>query len=188
MSKTLLPVSSSALEKRLSQTFAQISDIPVPIHLIWQAKNCPNELLSWLAWSLSVDEWDENWSDEQKRESILNSIYIHQTKGTLTSIRRVLASAGYGEVDVIENTADILYNQTASYNGDYMHGATDTHWATYKVILKRPISTEQSEQVKRLLANVAPVRCHLVGLSFEQANNLYNNKITYNGEYSHGVA
>lgn len=188
MSKTLLPVSSSALEKRLSQTFAQISDIPVPIHLIWQAKNCPNELLSWLAWSLSVDEWDENWSDEQKRNSILNSVHIHQTKGTPYSVRRVLASAGYGNIEILENTSSILHNAENSYNGDYIHGATDTHWATYKIILKKPISIEQSEQVKRLLANTAPVRCHLVGLNFEQVNNLYNRRITHNGEYSYGVA
>lgn len=189
MSKsTLLPTSSSQLEKRLSQTLSTISHIPIPIHLLWQAENCPAALLPWLAWSLSVDEWDENWSDEQKRHTILESIEIHRTKGTPSSIRRVLASAGYGEIDIIENTADIRYNQKGTYNGDYLHGAVDTHWATYKIILKRPISIEQAEQVKRLLANTAPVRCHLVGLSFEQASNLYNNKITHNGEYSYGVA
>ncbi|MEG9499899.1 phage tail protein I [Mannheimia indoligenes] len=185
---SLLPTNSSKLEKRLSQTLSEISHIPIPINLLWQVKTCPATLLSWLAWSLSVDEWDENWSDEQKRNTILESIEIHQTKGTPSSIRRVLASAGYGEIDIIENTADILYNNSNTYNGDYLHGATETHWATYKIILKRPISIEQAEQVKRLLAHTAPVRCHLVGLSFEQANNLYNQKITYNGEYSYGVA
>lgn len=185
---SLLPIGSTPLERRLSHTFSAIAAIPVPINLLWQAEHCPKALLPWLAWSLSVDEWDDNWSDEQQRNSILNSIHIHKTKGTVAAIRRVLASAGYGEVEILENTAAILYNQANTYNGDYLHGATDTHWATYKVVLKRPISIEQSEQVKRLLANTAPVRCHLIGLSFEQANNLYNQQITYNGEYTYGVA
>lgn len=189
MSKmSLLPIGSTRLERKLSLTFATISDIPVPIHLTWQAQHCPTSLLPWLAWSLSVDEWDENWSDEQKRNSILDSINIHKTKGTVASIRRVLASAGYGDVDILENLSEISYDGHHTYNADYVHGATESHWATYRIYLKRPISLEQSEQVRRLLANTAPARCHLLGLHFEQANNLYNHQISHNGQYSYGVA
>lgn len=86
---SLLPIGSTRLERKLSLTFASISDIPVPIHLTWQAKHCPASLLPWLAWSLSVDEWDDEWSEDQKRNSITDSINIHKIKGTVASIRRV---------------------------------------------------------------------------------------------------
>ncbi|WP_439327885.1 phage tail protein I [Lonepinella sp. BR2357] len=188
MNNSLLPIGSTPLEKKLSQTFSAISDIPVPIHLLWQAKHCPTNLLPWLAWSVSVDEWDSEWSDETKRNSILASFSIHKIKGTISSLRRVLASAGYGNVQILENMSAIQYDVTKSYNGDYVHGSTESHWATYRIYLNRPMSIEQGEQVRQLFANTAPVRCHLVGLHFEQANNLYNQKITYNGEYSYGVA
>lgn len=185
---SLLPIGSTGLERKLSLTFSTISDIPVPIHLTWQAKHCPTSLLPWLAWSLSVAEWDDEWSEDQKRNSIIDSINIHKIKGTVASIRRVLASAGYGEVEIVENLSHLHYEGIQSYNADYIHGATESHWATYRVYLKRPISIEQAAQVKRLLANTAPVRCHLLGLHFEQANNLYNNQISHNGQYSYGVA
>ncbi|MCK3658545.1 phage tail protein [Pasteurellaceae bacterium Pebbles2] len=188
MNKSLLPIGSTPLERKLSHTFAVISDIPVPINLLWQAKHCPVELLPWLAWSVSVDEWDEDWAEEDKRNAILDSIHIHKIKGTVSSIRRVLASAGYGDVTILENLSAVFYNEKSNYNGDYVHGSTDTHWATYRVYLQHPISLEQSAQVRRLLANTVPVRCHLIGLHFEQANNLYNHKITYDGEFSYGVA
>ncbi|WP_443091362.1 phage tail protein I [Basfia succiniciproducens] len=185
---SLLPVGSTKLERKLSHTLSAIADIPVPLNLLLHAKHCPADLLPWLAWSVSVDEWDDNWSDEQKRNSILDSIHIHKTKGTVASIRRVLASAGYGDVVILENMSAIFYNGENTFNGDYVYGSAESHWATYRVYLKKPISIEQAEQVRLLLANTAPARCHLLGLHFEQANNLYNNKITYSGEYSYGVA
>lgn len=185
---SLLPIGSTRLERKLSLTFASISDIPVPIHLTWQAKHCPTSLLPWLAWSLSVDEWNDEWSEDQKRNTILESVNIHRTKGTVASIRRVLASAGYGDVEVLENMSAILYDNTKNYNGDYVHGSTESHWATYRIYLKKPITIEQAEQVRRLLSTTAPARCHLLGLHFEQANNLFNHQITYNEQYSYGVA
>ena len=62
----------------------------------------PYQPLTMLAWSLSVDEWDDEWSEESKRQAILNSIHIHKHKGTISAIRRVMKSVGYGEVDIIE--------------------------------------------------------------------------------------
>lgn len=186
--QTLLPVGSSKLERNLSQTLAAIADIPVPINLLWQAEHCPDAMLPWLAWSLSVDEWDDNWSDEQKRQTILNSINVHKTKGTINSIRRVFFWGGYGDVTIIENTAAIAYDGTKTHNGDYVYGAIDTHWATYRIYLNRPITIDQAEQVRQMLANTAPARCHLAGLHYEQAANIYNGRIDYNGEYTYGVA
>lgn len=63
--RNLLPPNQTALEKRLSFELSQIFNLEVPISLLWHAEHCPTALLPWLAWTLSVDEWDDNWSEEQ---------------------------------------------------------------------------------------------------------------------------
>ena len=47
----------------------------------------------WLAWALSVDTWDSNWSTEVKRAFIAESLAVHRQKCTLAAIRRVLNGA-----------------------------------------------------------------------------------------------
>jgi len=54
--------------------------------------------------------------------------------------------------------------------------------------LDRPITADQAAQVRKILASVAPARCHLKGLYFTQAANRYNAVISYDGTYTYGVA
>ncbi len=88
---SLLPFNASALEKHLEATMCRASEIPVPVATLWRPDTCPESLLPWLAWALSVDTWDSTWSTEIKRRVIEDSVAVHRTKGTLASIRRVLA-------------------------------------------------------------------------------------------------
>ena len=187
MSDRLLPPSATTEEAAQEQTMARIGEVPVEIRPIWDPDTCPADLLPWLAWSLSVDEWDENWAEEQKRESIKSSFYVHSHKGTVSSIRRVLKSAGYGDVEIVEGRNANLYDGNTQYHGGEVHGGPADSWAEYRVFVQRPISIAQSIQIRRLLALTAPVRSHLAGLHFTEATNLYNNEITYNGEFTHGV-
>ena len=55
---------------------------------------CPEALLPWLAWALSVDDWDSLWPESIKRNLIAESISIHRIKGTVSAIRRVLRVLG----------------------------------------------------------------------------------------------
>lgn len=90
MSKTLLPPSSSSLEKKVSETQHTLMDTAIPLRQLWNIDNCPAALLPYLAWSFSVDFWDEKWSDTVKRDMIRRAYYIHSHKGTIGAIRRVL--------------------------------------------------------------------------------------------------
>lgn len=67
---------------------------------------CPYDTLPWLAWSLHVDEWDTNWTEQQKRDVIAASVAVHKTKGTIGALKRALAALGY-EVTVDENTGEV---------------------------------------------------------------------------------
>lgn len=53
--------------------------------------DCPPELLPWLAWALSVDLWDEEWSVERKRRVIANSFHLHRLKGTAAGLKKYVS-------------------------------------------------------------------------------------------------
>lgn len=95
MSSSLLPPGSSALERRLAQACSGISDLNVPLRDLWNPWKCPAKFLPYLAWAFSVDRWDEQWSEEEKRTAVSESFRLHQLKGTPAAIRHVTEKMGY---------------------------------------------------------------------------------------------
>jgi phage tail P2-like protein len=87
---SLLPNNATPLERALSEVIARLADVSVPLVSLWDADTCPTELLPWLAWALSVDEWGPSWPDDIKRSVLRDSIRVHRYKGTLSAIRCVL--------------------------------------------------------------------------------------------------
>ena len=91
----LLPPNATAQEKALSEAIARLSDVSVPIAELWNPWTCPVLLLPWLAWALSVDEWDSAWSEKQKRATIAAAVQVHRIKGTRGALQRALDALGY---------------------------------------------------------------------------------------------
>jgi phage tail P2-like protein len=99
---TILPPNSSALEQAIDGSQAvRIDGIDVPIRDLWNPDRCPAIVLPWLAWAVSVDEWDPSWSESQQRQVIKNSPIVHRHKGTRGAMEAALESLGFG-VEVIE--------------------------------------------------------------------------------------
>ncbi len=94
MSKSLLPFNTTQQEKNIETVLERTNDIPVLIHRVWDPRQCPVNLLPWLAWALSIDTWDSEWPETTKRNLIAESIRIHRTKGTVSAIERVLSALG----------------------------------------------------------------------------------------------
>lgn len=92
---SLLPPSSSQLERDLEQATARVGQIPVSIDNLWNPDTCPVELLPWLAWAFAIEIWDASWSEARKREVIRNAIYIRRHQGTLGALKRAISSRGY---------------------------------------------------------------------------------------------
>lgn len=88
---SLLPPNSTPLERALEQGVARLGEVPYPLDLLWDPQRCQAELLPWLAWGLSVDSWDAEWSEQAKRDAVSGSIALHRTKGTPASVKSVLA-------------------------------------------------------------------------------------------------
>lgn len=185
--QSLLPPNATPVEHGFEAAGERITVLPVPVRDTWNPATCPAQLLPWLAWALSVDRWDNGWTDDQKRAVIAASVTVHRRKGTFGAVQSALAAAGYGDATLIEKFGD------NEYDGTYLHDGTITHeglghWAEYRVLMARPLSLAQAAAVRAILAVTAPARCHLDRLDFVQAANLYDGAIAYDGTFSHGSA
>jgi phage tail P2-like protein len=88
---SLLPPNVSALETALEASAeARLDGVPVPVKDTWNPATCPDFLLPWIAWGLSIDLWDTAWSEAQKRAAIASAIADQRRKGTRASLRAVL--------------------------------------------------------------------------------------------------
>lgn len=92
---SLLPPNATPLEREMEVVTA---DLLLPIdfdcRLLWSAELCPTQLLPWLASALGTDDWDDNWSDQEKRSAVANAIDIQSTKGTIYSIKKTANNFG----------------------------------------------------------------------------------------------
>lgn len=185
---TLLPPNASETERAISTVVAErTQSISAPIDQLWNADTCPVALLPWLAWAFSVETWEHGWSEDVKRNVIRSSIQVHRQKGTVQSVKAALKSAGYGDAEVIERFGWEFHDGAATHDGATTYAPPD-HWAEYRIKLARPITVEQAAQVRALLRNVAPIRCHLKALDFTEALNIHDARITHDGQFTHGVA
>ena len=87
---TLLPPNSTPQERALEASAERMATLPVHIDRTWDPARCPAELLPWLAWALSVDEWKAEWPEETKRDAIAASAEVHRKKGTAGALKRAL--------------------------------------------------------------------------------------------------
>jgi len=91
MRPSLLPPNAFPLERALEAGTARLGEVEAPIAPLWDPATMPLASLPFLAWALSVDTWDTNWSEAVKRQAVANSIALHRVKGTRASVEMVLA-------------------------------------------------------------------------------------------------
>ena len=92
----ILPTSANELNRLMAATEVARSDgIQNIIDVMWDPYNCPAEFLPYLAWALSVDVWDEEWSEQIKRNVIAASPMVHRLKGTRYAVETALGSIGF---------------------------------------------------------------------------------------------
>ncbi|OHU87836.1 MULTISPECIES: phage tail protein I [Pseudoalteromonas] len=89
----LLPSSASQLLQALTQLLTY-PDKTQLLHDIWHPQKCPAQLLPWLAWSLSVDDWNDAWSEKNKRQVIADAFEVHRYKATPYALKKALDSLG----------------------------------------------------------------------------------------------
>jgi phage tail P2-like protein len=91
----LLPPASTGLERALNKLVKQrLANLPWYLREVWNPQTCPEHLLPWLAWALSIDSWDATWPVHIKRARIASAIAVQRRKGTVQSVVDVVRSFG----------------------------------------------------------------------------------------------
>jgi len=146
---SLLPPSASQFMRSTEQVTERLTAIPVDLRKLWNADDCPAELLPYLAWTLSVDRWDKNWAEQTKRQVIKASWLIHRQKGTIAALRGVVEPFGY-LLRVVE------------------WWETDETPGTFRLeigIQEQGITEETWPELERLIDDAKPRSRHLTGLT-----------------------
>ncbi|ELP1749646.1 phage tail protein I [Escherichia coli] len=141
---------------------------PVSIRELWNPDTCPANLLPWLAWSFSVDRWDDKWPEATKRAVICDAYFIHCHKGTIGAIRRVVEPLGY----LIEVREWWQLNEEPG---------------TFRIVvgvLEQGITEEMYQELERLVADAKPASRHLTGLaiSLSTTGNIFAGAGCYHGD------
>lgn len=91
---SLLPPNSTPQERALEAAVARIGDIPAPVRETIDPDQCPEALLPWLAWALSLDAWRAEWPLHIRRARVREAMRIARRKGTAKAVRDAVASFG----------------------------------------------------------------------------------------------
>ncbi|HDX9864979.1 TPA: phage tail protein I [Escherichia coli] len=165
---SLLPPSASDFMRCVERGTARLSALPVSLNQLWDPDTCPVALLPYLAWALSVDRWDRDWTEETKRQVIRDAWAIHRHKGTISAIRRVVEPFGY------------VINVTEWWETGDPPGAFRLDIG----VLDVGITEEMYTEMERLIADARPVSRHMTGLNIIQEiqGDIFAAATTYDGE------
>lgn len=168
MNKSLLPPSASDFMRRAEAGTQRITGIPVDLRKLWNPDECPVALLPYLAWALSVDRWDKNWSEQTKRQVIKSAWVVHRQKGTIAALRHVVEPFGF-LIKVIE------WWQTGGEPGTFQLEIG---------VSESGITEETYRELERLIADAKPCSRHLTGLAInlQVAGKLYAHAGCYGGD------
>lgn len=90
----ILPGNATDYERVLADQVNNILDVGVPIRELWNPWTCREDLLPFLAWTLSVDLWDSSWPLTKRRSVVANAFRHHRLKGTLAGTETYLDLMG----------------------------------------------------------------------------------------------
>ncbi|MDF3606564.1 phage tail protein I [Paracoccus sp. DMF-8] len=164
----ILPPHSGRAEIALAEGVIRAFDIDIPIRHLMSASTAPAAVLPWLAWHLSVDEWNPDWLVPKKREAIAQSVLRHARKGTVWAVREMLRFEGYGDAVITEmgsvpkiGDSDILVGGARIPSGSWVIGPDGYGWADYWIDLMQPVPRWSATRLRERLREVAPARCRL---------------------------
>lgn len=80
-SNSLLPPNATDFELAIEDSLRANVDLSA-VGNLWNPKTAPAQVLPFLAWGLSISQWDSEWTEQQKRDAIADAVPFHRRKGT----------------------------------------------------------------------------------------------------------
>lgn len=183
---SLLPPSTTPLERRVSEVAADLERADAPLDALWNARRIPANMLPWLGWAVGVDHWDRHWPERIKRDAIAEAIPIRRLRGTVWAVRRALEVLGYSAVEILEHAQQDAEWRAAG--GLYLDGSwsldgrslevvdaprvVTTHWAQYALafnIADAPFEARDQRRIRERVEAAAPLRSELIALIYRYA-------------------
>lgn len=146
---TLLPPNARSVERDLEQVMARLQGLSLPVSVLWNPDLCPENLLPYLAWALSVEDWDAEWPETVKRNITKTSVGIHRKKGTVGAVKDALAALG---MDI--NLTEWFENGAAPHTFRLDVLVEEVFKAGFNV------NPHLFSEVDRVIRNIKPVRSH----------------------------
>ncbi len=87
---TLLPNNATPLERAVEQSTARLDRVPTPINDIYSPQRIPKHLLPWMAWQTAINDYNDDWPEDVRREVLSKSYIFHAHKGTKWAIEQAL--------------------------------------------------------------------------------------------------
>jgi phage tail P2-like protein len=83
------------MERALEAATGLLGSVPVSdVSTLWNPDTCPTELLPWLAWAESVDEWSSLWSVPMQRAVIKAHRQVRRVRGTRAAVEAAIQAFG----------------------------------------------------------------------------------------------
>lgn len=88
---SLLPPNATRFERAVERALTRMAAIETPVATLMDPTAIDATVLPFLAWHLSIDRWDADWSEATKRAAVASAIADQRRKGTPASVEAVLA-------------------------------------------------------------------------------------------------
>lgn len=161
---SVLPISSPALSRQVSDSVANYLDVP-DFSALWSPDTCPEKLLIILAWSLAVDIWDEDWPEQVKRNVVGTALDVHRMRGTTHALQEAVRAQGYtakikywfDDSDIQKGMFRVAVNTSEQHVGDQF----------YKTMLKTIANNKRGTlhldkfEIKSSVTAKVNVGCHV---------------------------
>lgn len=165
---SLLPPNASMLERAFERATDKLS--APDAHTLWNAHDCPERLLPWLAWSMGVENWDDEWPASIKRSTIAAAMKIARHRGSVWAVKEALIAAGYAGAEIEEGLPPVRHNGAQLRNGLETYGAGN-RWAMFRLIAdigeERGVSGEELARLLGLIDNAKPARSQLTEIEYQ---------------------
>lgn len=170
MVDSLLPPSSTRLERDVEQVTARIDRAAAPFHTLWNAWECPLHLLPWLAWALGVDEWSNSWPENRKRQVVATALQVRRRAGTRGAVRTAVEAL---DIEGIE------------YSEWYQYGGEPHSYRISATLEERGMSQEEYEQLVRVINRAGRLSAWLdpVGFTLQARGRPSRAQVTLSGQH-----
>lgn len=148
-----LPPSASAMERALEQVFwEEIAHIEREIKDFLDPWKCRLDLLPYLAWEVSVDDWDDSWDEKYKRQVVAMALEIHTYKGTRYAVDKSIEAIRSDSLRAVEWFEDPDNLAPGEFRVDL-------------ISQQSPVDSETLSSVYRAVNNAKNTRSHLKGIT-----------------------